>query len=501
MIRLIKNELAKIFSKKSFYIILLVIFGLIIFQNINFRLYYYEEWSEMEEELYNLQLSMMGINTNSYSGAMDFAYTAVKQDLLEDISDTYGNKSWQAYVILRDSEYIAYNIYYDYYLAQNFEDELSYFDFELNDEDKLLVPDKEQATAKYNELNEIFSSNDWRAFAKMQLSYLLEEKHDLDYILTSEYTPDLQNQIYKIETDIEVINTRLDKNIPFAYDYLNDAIDNYKYAKCEIYKIDNDTTRENTYENQKEYQNLVETFEKSNYIIQNKLDTENKDTTRYKLSSTFESSNQQLFILAIIVYISATIVSEEINNGTIKQLLTKPNNRLKILLSKLITCFIMIIFASILIPFMVYIANALFNETESLRIPMIMYNFSTSTLMEMDMIKYLFIQFLSKLPLFMIIMIIAFTLGTLFKNSIIAVLIPLFIYISGKFLIKVTTNNISILKFIPSTTWELNNVLFGRLHEFEGITLNLSIIVYLIYFILLLLISFIYFAKADIKNQ
>ena len=49
--------------------------------------------------------------------------------------------------------------------------------------------------------------------------------------------------------------------------------------------------------------------------------------------------------------------------------------------------------------------------------------------------------------------------------------------------------------------WELNNVLFGRLHEFEGITLNLSIIVYLIYFILLLLISFIYFAKADIKNQ
>ena len=239
MIRLIKNELVKIFSKKSFYIILLVIFGLIIFQNINFRSYYYEEWSEMEEELYNLQLSMMGINTNSYSGAMDFAYTAVKQDLLEDISDTYGNESWQAYVILRDSEYIAYNIYYDYYLAQNFEDELSYFDFELNDEDKLLVPDKEQATAKYNELNEIFSSNDWRAFAKMQLSYLLEEKHDLDYILTSEYTPDLQNQIYKIETDIEVINTRLGKNIPFAYDYLNDAIDNYKYAKCEIYKIDN----------------------------------------------------------------------------------------------------------------------------------------------------------------------------------------------------------------------------------------------------------------------
>ena len=101
----------------------------------------------------------------------------------------------------------------------------------------------------------------------------------------------------------------------------------------------------------------------------------------------------------------------------------------------------------------------------------------------------------------MTIMILAFTLGTLFKNTIIAALVPLFIYLSGKFLIEVTSSNISILKFFPTTGWELNDVLFGRLHEFEGITLNFSLIVFFIYFILLLLISFIHFTRADIKNQ
>lgn len=40
----------------------------------------------------------------------------------------------------------------------------------------------------------------------------------------------------------------------------------------------------------------------------------------------------------IIVYISSTIVSEEVTNGTIKKLLTKPYSRFKIIFSKLITC-------------------------------------------------------------------------------------------------------------------------------------------------------------------
>ena len=262
-----------------------------------------------------------------------------------------------------------------------------------------------------------------------------------------------------------------------------------------------DISGEKNYETEKQYNQLLETFERSKYIIENQENIENKDTTRYKLASTFEKSNQQLFILAIIICISANIVSEEIHTGTIKQLLIKPNKRWKILFSKLIACFIIIILSSILIPIMVLLANVFFNETESLKIPMLIYNFNTDTLMEMSMVKYLAIQFLSKLPLFMIVMVIAFTFSTIFKNSIIAVLVPLFIYLAGEFFIKLDSYNISVLKFLPTTNWELTDVLFGKLHIFEGLTMSFSIIVCFIYFILFLVVSFMYFAKIDIKNQ
>ena len=460
MIKLIKNELVKILSKKSFYVLLIVIFGFIIFQNIDKDIIYFEDdFTELGQEIYSVGLSMSGINTSSYSGALDFAKAQIKHDLLQNISDTYGDESWQAYVILRSDEYKAFDIFYDYYLMQNLEEELKYFDFKLKDEDKMSETQKEQITSNFEKLNKIFVSDDWREFASIHLSYLTKEKQNLESML-SNYDQDIQTQLHNIETDIEIVNIRLNKNISFGYNFLNDAITNYKDSKNAMYSID--ISGEKNYETEKQYNQLLETFERSKYIIENQEDIENKDTTRYKLASTFEKSNQQLFILAIIIYISANIVSEEIHTGTIKQLLIKPNKRWKILLSKLIACFIIIILSSILIPIMVLLANVFFNETESLKIPMLIYNFNTNTLMEVSMVKYLAIQFLSKLPLFMIVMVIAFTFSTIFKNSIIAVLVPLFIYLAGQFFIELDISNISILKFLPTTNWELTDVLFRK---------------------------------------
>lgn len=499
MIKLIKNELVKILSKKSFYVLLIVIFGFIIFQNIDKDIIYFEDdFTELGSEINSVELSMSGIDTSSYSGALDFAKTQVKHDLLQNISDTYGAESWQAYVILRSDEYRAFDIFYDYYLMQNLEEELKYFDFNLKDEDKVSETQKKQIVSDFEKLKKIFNSNDWREFATIHLAYLTKEKQNLENMF-SNYDKDIQNQIHNIETDIEIVNIRLNKNISFGYNFLNDAITNYKDSKNAMYSID--ISGEKNYETEKQYNQLLETFERSKYIIENQEDIENKDTSRYKLASTFEKSNQQLFIIAIIIYISANIVSEEIHTGTIKQLLTKQNKRWEILFSKLVACFIIIVLSSIIIPIMVFLANILFNETESLNIPMLIYNFNTNTLMEMSMVKYLIIQFLSKLPLFMIIMIIAFTFSTIFKNSIIAVLVPLFIYLAGEYFIELDSYNISTLKFLPTTNWELTDVLFGKLHVFEGLTINFSIIICFIYFILFSVISFMYFNKADIKNQ
>ena len=238
LVKLIKNELVKIFSKKSFYIILLVIFGLIIFQSIDKDIFYFEDDStELGKEIYSVGISMSGINTSSYSGSLDFAKTQIKYDLLQNISDTYGAESWQAYVILRNEEFKAFDIFYDYYLMQNLEEELKYFDFNLKDEDKISETQKKQIVSDFEKLRKIFDSNDWREFATIHLSYLSKEKQNLENMF-SNYDKDIQNQIHNIETNIEIVNIRLDKNIPFGYNFLNDAISNYKYSKNARYSID-----------------------------------------------------------------------------------------------------------------------------------------------------------------------------------------------------------------------------------------------------------------------
>ena len=199
---------------------------------------------------------------------------------------------------------------------------------------------------------------------------------------------------------------------------------------------------------------------------------------------------------------TAVIVSEEYNKGTIKQLLIRPYTRMQIIVSKFVASICVMITITVLVVLMVCISNIMIYGTDTLNIPMIIYNFNEERIVSMNMFEYLCVQFALKLPMFLSICIIAFGCSTIFGSTIIASIAPIFVYFFN--ILGVTGINektILYTRYFLTTNWDLSNYLFGKLPEFEVMNVNFSIAIILIYFILILIPTFVFFIKGDIKNR
>ena len=129
--------------------------------------------------------------------------------------------------------------------------------------------------------------------------------------------------------------------------------------------------------------------------------------------------------------IAGTIVSEEFNKGTIKLLLVKPYSRKKILLSKFITVLVMIVFAIVTILAMEVIVGGLMFGFDSLSVPVVVYNFNTNMIQEINVFAYLGTQIIMILPSIILLATLSFALSTIFTNSPVAIALPLLGYMGG----------------------------------------------------------------------
>ena len=104
MLKLIKNELVKLFSKKSLYVILILIFGIIFYQTYSYEksLDSYNEKSSLRYELDFIKDNMKIEDTSTYSGLLNYVKLQTEYDLIETTGNIYGDDSWQATVIHKD---------------------------------------------------------------------------------------------------------------------------------------------------------------------------------------------------------------------------------------------------------------------------------------------------------------------------------------------------------------------------------------------------------------
>ena len=107
----------------------------------------------------------------------------------------------------------------------------------------------------------------------------------------------------------------------------------------------------------------------------------------------------------------------------------------------------------------------------------------------------------SHLPMFLLILSLAFVLGTLTINSQISIALPIVFYMFGEVLNTVAISlNLKWMKLFPTLNWNLEEYLFGKLPAFQYSNFSFAIAISVIYILVMILGAVILFKRRDIKN-
>lgn len=483
---LVKNELIKIFKKKTIYITMIVIFLLLIFMNCMFK--YANSGSEYDYYLYNenyinsLRSELETLNPEKSSDVTTYI-NLLSEIQLSEMMEQHKDAEWKLAIINeRIAPYITERNTYQYG-AEKDETQVEAVNQEIND-----------LLAKLDE-------NDWKYFAREDLAKAEQQIEELN--AKKEQTEDkavlenIETELNNAQMEKEIAEIRLNKEIPYGSDYLNRAISDLQTANTNLANFKN--TEELTYEQKLEYNSYLEEQAESRYILETGRDIHNTNSLKGILENFYAQFG--IFLIVVVVMIAGTIVSEEFNKGTIKLLLVKPYSRNKILMSKAITTLIMIIFIIVVTLVMQILIGGIIFGFDSLSEPVVAYNFNTNTMEEMNIFANLGVQTLTQLPMIILLATLAFAISTLFTNSTLAITISLLGYMSASIINQLAIGyNLQFMKYFVTMNWDLSIYANGALPYMEGMNMTMSIIICVIYFLIMMIPTFMVFKKRNIKN-
>ena len=482
MSKLIKNELIKIFSKKSMIVIGVIILVIIIGFNVLNKISQnmsnsYSAYSEsyiryLDEELSNLDPNKP-LDINKY------VETKSQKDLAILAKD-YKETSWQAEVIGTVISPII--------------EEMNNYEYIDKNNEALTI-----SKAQYDEMLTALKNNDWKYFANKELDSLNTQIEELNTLIAQDSeNEDLKTQLKSLELQKEVVNLRLDKNINYGSDnYKSIAVQNYRMYMGNY--IQSSQGRNLTDEDKSEINGYLEKANLYKYDLYNDTEYQNTATANY----TFQNSigTYIVIIVMVVVIVAGVSISEEFNKGTVKLLLVRPYSRTKILISKLIAVFITMLITTATILLLQFIIGGIVYGFGTYMMNVVQFDFTTNSIITLNIFAYLGLIFICKLPIFILIGTLAFALSTLFLNSPLAVALPILGYIGSDVI-----NMIAIsykwdwVKYFVTPNWDLSQYLFGGTPMFSRISIEFSITICAIYFVIMLVASIVSFKKRNIKN-
>lgn len=289
---------------------------------------------------------------------------------------------------------------------------------------------------------------------------------------------------------------RIDKNIPYGNNFLNDAID----VRINTVGMDRNLNEPNmSYQDKVSKQKMIEESEIAKYILETKQDVEKQANLRGVLLNVFDEYS--IFIIIFITMIAGGIVSSEFEKGTVKMLLVKPYKRGKILLAKYIVSLLMILFIFVItVVFQVIVGGVVFGF-DSLSIPAVVYNFNTNSVVTYNMFEYVLIIAVNKLPIYVLLTTLSFALSSIFANTVIAVVLPILGNVASAVINQLASvYSIRELAVFPTLNWDFSQFLFGRLPAYEFTSLGFAVCVCVAYWAIMVSVAWIAFRKREIKN-
>lgn len=482
MSKLIKNELIKIFSKKSMIVIGVLILAVILITNITTKMQSKSSGSSVYSDgmiaYYDERLAQLDpekpANWNEYIELKTERDVAV-------LAKDYSYESWEYAVI---SEQI-----------QPFIAQINNYSYgENKDEEKL-----KEVQAQYDEMVTYLNQGDWQYFAKQELAQTNEQIQMVKQQLEADQeNRELKAQLKNLELTRDVARIRLEKNIKYGEEtYPSIALSRYKEYQAQAYQYE---TEDNlSYQEQKDRDSVLEKASLYAYDVEHDTEFQNTATANYQMQNSI--SSYIILIVLVVVIIAGATISDEFSKGTIKLLLVRPYSRTKILLSKLIAVFASMVIVTAFILLLQFIIGGFVFGFHTYHLNIMQFDFNQNSVISINLLLYVLLTFVCQLPVLLLIGMLAFALGTIFLSSPLAIALPIFGYMGSEMInMAALQMGWDWIRYFVTPNWNLTQYLFGGLPVMEGTTPVFSLIVCAIYFAIMLAVSIVVFKKRNIKN-
>ena len=234
LIKLVQNELIKIWKRKSIYFLFLVsIIAITVHNNLNPDQNEFPDFinsTKFEESNISKtekELETMDRNTDEYiiqKITLDFEklYTSFKED------------SWQRFALKEeqlDCIFSENNIGMPDYRSDIYVYLKTINDYELKFNKDITYEDYNFAKEKYKKYVEALNSNDWKEFVKLKIQNL-EERKKIETLT--------EKEIDGINIELEIYEIRLRNNINFNYNIQNNYLEEYRIIYYYLLNINDD---------------------------------------------------------------------------------------------------------------------------------------------------------------------------------------------------------------------------------------------------------------------
>ena len=264
------------------------------------------------------------------------------------------------------------------------------------------------------------------------------------------------------------------------------------------YDEDGLTWQEREQQNIQMNEGFYEEYEDSFYqdqilISQYRLDNNIPPVYGYTTLSYVDYGVSLMIVVTLFtVIIAAGIVSSEFSTGTIKMLLTRPVTRAKVLTSKILTVFIFGLLLYVFTIALSYLTGLImFDNAQNVNLVI-----QDGQVIEQTMSNDIFNTAIYSFGDFIMSILFAFMIGSVFRSSSLAIGLTMGISFLGAMLV-VFLSRYEFVKYVWITHSDLNQHLTGNFIV-EGITLPFSLTVLAIYALLFLFVSYFVFMKRDI---
>ncbi len=469
MIKSTKNELYKIFHKKFIYALLIIsVVFTILFGVLDLLS------GENDSYDHNINISkhsMEILEENGLTNTEDYANDKSLIEMYTLLKDrNIDSKSPEAYYV----QNTVFNYIYQYNLLSI-----------TNDKKELIDNAKKKMDSSIDKLNNF----DWKELVYEQINEIKAQQ------CQDQKCEELKKE--KIKTH----EYRINHNIPFANNNASTYIEEYLFVYSEYLNVKDSNEELLKYNDLYEKKQIEKQVNEMQYMLDHELYTNDysKENAGYDMVTSFAIPN--IMIAIVIIVLSATVVSEEFNKGTIKQLLVKPYSRTTIIISKMLAVLITSIFFTFAFNIITAVIHGIFDgNLITLFGKEVVYNFNTKSCIEISYIRESLIAFVYALPMTILLGIFVFALSTIATNAPFALGMGFGAYLSES-VFPILIRKSSLISYAPTLNYNLSTYMFGQINSIKELYLSKAIAVDIVSFIVLFVLILVVFNKKDIKNQ